>query len=89
MVGRLDDAAAQVADGTQHARRERNAMALEAWATIEGLSTWRRAVICCARRDRIPAAPAGQRDPLDMIRIFILAQVAAHTVAKVVAADGQ
>ncbi len=29
VVGRLDDAAAQVAEGTEHARRERNAMALD------------------------------------------------------------
>ena len=32
VVGRLDDAAAQVADGTEQARREGNAMALEIWA---------------------------------------------------------
>jgi hypothetical protein len=38
LVGRLDDAAAQVADGTQQARREHNAMALDIWATIDGLS---------------------------------------------------
>ena len=32
VVGRLDDAAAQVANGTEQARRERNAMALDIWA---------------------------------------------------------
>ena len=31
VVGRLDDAAAQVADGTEQARREGNAMALDMW----------------------------------------------------------
>ena len=37
MVGRLDDAAAQVADGIEQARREGNAMALDTWATIDGM----------------------------------------------------
>jgi hypothetical protein len=37
MVGRLDDAAAQVADGIEHARREGSAMALDTWATIDGM----------------------------------------------------
>ena len=37
MVGRLDDAAAQVADGTAQARREGNAMALDMWATMDGV----------------------------------------------------
>ena len=36
VVGRLDDAAARVADGTAQARREGNAMALDIWATIDG-----------------------------------------------------
>ena len=36
VVGRLDDAAAQVADGIEQARRERNAMALDIWADIDG-----------------------------------------------------
>ena len=35
VVGRLDDAAAQVADGIEQARRERNAMALDIWADID------------------------------------------------------
>ncbi len=33
VVGRLDDAAAQIADGTEQARRAGNAMALGIWAT--------------------------------------------------------
>src|SRR6202008_3720674 len=36
MVGRLDEAAAQVADGIEQARRAGNAMALDIWATIDG-----------------------------------------------------
>lgn len=35
VVGRLDDAAAQVADGTEQPRREGNAMAVDLWATID------------------------------------------------------
>ena len=37
VVGRLDDAAAQVADGTEQARREGNAMALDIWVAIDGM----------------------------------------------------
>ncbi|MDT5084166.1 MAG: hypothetical protein QOJ61_1209, partial [Mycobacterium sp.] len=35
LVGRLDDAAAQVADGIEQARREGNAMALDIWVTMD------------------------------------------------------
>ena len=62
VVGRLDDAAAQVADGTEQARREGNAMALDMWATIDGvvhLAAGR--LSSCPRRDRIPAAPRTDR----------------------------
>ena len=62
VVGRLDDAAAQVADGTAQARREGNAMALDIWATMDGVCPpGCGPVVCCARRDRIPAAPAADR----------------------------
>src|SRR6478672_389762 len=37
VVGRLDDAAAQVAEGIAQARREGNAMALDIWATNDGV----------------------------------------------------
>ena len=37
MVGRSDDAAAQIADGIAQARSEGNAMALDLWATISGI----------------------------------------------------
>ena len=62
VVGRLDDAAAQVADGTEQARREGNAMALDIWATFDGRCPLDCGpVVCCARRDRIPAAPTADR----------------------------
>src|SRR5271156_1823599 len=76
VVGRLDDAAAQVADGTEQARREGNAMALDIWATMEGV------VHLTAGRLSAARLPPPQRTvvtELDMIRIVILAEVAART----------
>ncbi len=64
VVGRLDDAAAQIADGTEQARRERNAMALDIWAEIDGWSTSPRAG-CLLRAPRLnPCRPhSGQARP--------------------------
>jgi DNA-binding CsgD family transcriptional regulator len=81
VVGRLDDATAQVADGTAQARREGNAMALDMWATIDGvvhltagrLSAARAATESLSRPER-----TGATEP-DMIRIVILAEVAVRT----------
>jgi DNA-binding CsgD family transcriptional regulator len=81
VVGRLDDAAAQVADGTQQARRERNAMALAIWATIDGmvhLAAGRLSAARAATESLPPPQPTGVTEP-DMIRIVILAEVAART----------
>jgi DNA-binding CsgD family transcriptional regulator len=81
VVGRLDDAAAQVAEGTEQARREGNAMALETWATWDGvvhLSAGR----LSAARAALESLPPPQRTgvtELDMIRMVILAEVAART----------
>ena len=62
VVGRLDDAAAQVADGTEQARRERNAMALDIWARLRRVGPPRCGpVVCRSRRDRIPAAPTARQ----------------------------
>ena len=80
-VGRLDDAAAQIADGTEQARREGNAMALDIWATIDGvvhlaagrLSAARAAIESLPRPER-----TGVTEP-DMIRMVILTEVAART----------
>ena len=64
VVGRLDDAAAQVADGIEQARREGNAMALAIWATDDGVVHLTAGRLSAARAaDRIPAAPtADSRD---------------------------
>ena len=81
VVGRLDDAAAQVAEGIRQARRERNAMALDMWATLDGmvhiaagrLSAARAATESLPRPER-----TGASEP-DMARMVILAEVAERT----------
>jgi DNA-binding CsgD family transcriptional regulator len=81
VVGRLDDAAAQVADGIEQARREGNAMALAIWATIDGvvhLSAGRLSAARAAAESVPPPQRAGVTE-LDMLRMVILAEVAART----------
>ena len=81
VVGRLDDAAAQVADGTEQARREGNAMALDMWATIDGvvhLAAGRLSAARAATESLPPPQRTGVTEP-DMIRMVILAEVAART----------
>jgi DNA-binding CsgD family transcriptional regulator len=81
VVGRLDDAAARVADGIEQARREGNAMALAIWATDDGvvhLSAGR----LSAARAAIESLPPPQRTAVsepDMMRMVILTEVAART----------
>jgi DNA-binding CsgD family transcriptional regulator len=78
VVGRLDDAAAQVADGIEQARREGNAMALDIWATLDGvvhltagrLSAARAATESLPRPER-----TGATEP-EMLRMVVLAEVA-------------
>ena len=80
-VGRLDDAAAQVADGTGQARREGNAMALDIWATIDGLvhlTAGRLSAARAAAESVPPPARTGMSEPY-MIRMVILAEVAVRT----------
>ena len=81
VVGRLDDAAAQVADGTEQARREGNAMALAMWAPVDGLvhlAAGRLSAARAAAESLPPPQPTGVTE-LDMIRMVILAEVAART----------
>ena len=81
VVGRLDDAAAQVADGTEQARREGNAMALDIWATIDGVVHLAAGRLSAARAatESLPPPQRTGVTPLDMIRMVILAEVAART----------
>jgi DNA-binding CsgD family transcriptional regulator len=80
-VGRLDDAAAQVADGTEQARRAGNAMARDIWAALDGLvhlAAGRLSAARAATESLPPPQRPGTTEP-DMIRIVILGEVAART----------
>jgi DNA-binding CsgD family transcriptional regulator len=80
-VGRLDDAAAQVADGIEQVRRERDAMALDLWTMIDGLvhmSAGRLSAARAAAESLPPPQGIGLAEP-GMIRMVILAEVAATT----------
>ena len=79
--GRLDDAAAHVADETEHARREGNAMALDIWATIAGVVHLTGARLSAARAAAESLAPPTRTGVTerDMIRSVILAEVAVRT----------
>jgi DNA-binding CsgD family transcriptional regulator len=80
VVGRLDEAAAQVADGTEQARREGNAMALTIWAGIDGLVHLAAGRLSAARA-AVESLPPPQRTgvtELDVVRMVILAEVAAR-----------
>jgi DNA-binding CsgD family transcriptional regulator len=81
VVGRLDDAAAQVAEGTQQARREGNAMALDIWATWDGVVHLIAGRLSAARAaaESLPRPQRTAVTELDMIRTVILAEVAART----------
>jgi len=81
VVGRLDEAAAQVAEGTERARREGNAMALDLWAVVVGLvhlAAGRLSAARAAVESLPPPQPTGATDT-DVLRMMILAEVAAHT----------
>jgi DNA-binding CsgD family transcriptional regulator len=81
VVGRLDEAAAQVADGTQQARREHNAMALDMWATMDGgvhLAAGRLSAARAATESLAPPQRKGVSEQ-DMVRTAVLAEVAVRT----------
>src|ERR1700720_1022440 len=80
-VGRLDDAAAQVADGTEQARREGNAMALGIWATVDGVVHLTAGRLSAARAatESLPPPQRTAVTELDMMRMVILAEVAVRT----------
>jgi DNA-binding CsgD family transcriptional regulator len=81
VVGRLDDAAAQVADGIAQASREGNAMGLDIWATIDGVVHLAAGRLSAARAasESLPPPQRTGVTPLDMIRMVILAEVAVRT----------
>ena len=81
VVGRLDDAAAQVAEVIAHARREHNAMAVDMWATMDGVVHLAAGRLSAART-ATESLPPPQRTGVseqDMVRTVILAEVAVRT----------
>jgi DNA-binding CsgD family transcriptional regulator len=81
VVGRLDDAAAQAADGTEQARRERNAMAFDIWAKMDGVVHFAAGRLSATRAatESLPPPQRTGATELDMVRTVILAEVAART----------
>ena len=81
VVGRLDDAGRQVADGIGQARLEGNAMALNMWTVIGGIVHLAAGRLSAARdaAEPLPSPqPTGASEP-DILRTVILAKVAVHT----------
>jgi DNA-binding CsgD family transcriptional regulator len=81
VVGRLDDATARVTGGIEQARREGNAMALAMWAVFSGLVHLAAGRLSAARdatESLPPPQPTGATEH-DVLRMVILAEVAAHT----------
>jgi len=81
VVGRLDDAAARVADGTEQARREHNAMALDMWTLIDGIVHLAAGRLSAARAatESLPPPQRTGATVWDMVRTVILAEVAVRT----------
>jgi DNA-binding CsgD family transcriptional regulator len=80
-VGRLDDAAEHVAAHTERARQERNAMALDIWATIDGTVHLAAGRLVAARTavESLPPPDQTGATELDMVRVAILIEVALRT----------
>lgn len=81
VVGRLNEAANQVAVGMQRARQERNVLAMDVWATIDGavhLAAGRLAEARAAVEALPPPEPSDATE-LDLLRLGVLAQVAVST----------
>jgi DNA-binding CsgD family transcriptional regulator len=81
VVGRLDDAAARVADGIEQVGRQGNAMARDMWTLIDGVVHLAAGRLSAARA-AIESLPPPQRTAVtepDMIRMVVLAEVAAYT----------
>jgi DNA-binding CsgD family transcriptional regulator len=80
-VGRLDEAAAQVAAGMERVRRERDAMTLDLWTMIDGLvhmAAGRLSAARAAAESLPPPQRTGVAEP-GIIRMVILAEVAVST----------
>ena len=80
-AGRLEDAATRVADGTEQARREGNAMALDIWATFGGIVHLAAGRLSAARAaaESLPPPQSRRATDPDVVRMLILAEVAVRT----------
>jgi DNA-binding CsgD family transcriptional regulator len=81
VVGRSDDAAVQIADGTARARQEGSAMALDLWATIDGIVHLNAGRLSAARAaaESVPTPARTGAGELNMMRMVILSDVAVRT----------
>ncbi|QRY46099.1 AAA family ATPase [Mycolicibacterium boenickei] len=81
VVGRLDEAADQVATGIERARQERNTLASDVWETIDGMVHLAAGRLSEARDAAEPLTLPERDDAteLDLVRIGVLAQVAVST----------
>ena len=79
-VGRSEEAAVLVAEGTEKAQRERNAMALPIWATMGAMVHLAAGRLSSARAtvEALPRRELGGATEVKMNRMLILAEVAVH-----------
>ncbi|OBG96067.1 LuxR family transcriptional regulator, partial [Mycobacterium sp. E3251] len=80
VVGRLDEAAVEIENGIEQARRERNAMALDIWTNIAAWVHLAAGRLSAARAEieSLPRPQLTSATDLDMIRTAHLAEVAVH-----------
>jgi DNA-binding NarL/FixJ family response regulator len=81
LVGRLDDAAGRVGEGIEHGRRTRNVLELNTWAATDGLIHLAAGRLSAARAtvEPLPAPEQTGATELDVLRMVVLAEVAART----------
>jgi ATP/maltotriose-dependent transcriptional regulator MalT len=80
-TGSLKEAWAQVAEGTEKAHRERNAMALPGWTHLGGMVHAAAGRLAAAREtiEALPRREWANRTEVNIERILVLAEVAART----------
>ncbi|OBJ09098.1 LuxR family transcriptional regulator [Mycobacterium sp. 1245499.0] len=81
VVGRLEDAAVLVADGTETSQKERDGMALHIWALMAGVVEAAAGRLSAARvtTERLPKPERPGSTFVNAMRLFTLAEVAART----------
>ncbi|OMC23055.1 helix-turn-helix transcriptional regulator [Mycobacterium colombiense] len=81
VVGRLEDAAALVATGTETSQRERDGMALHIWALMAGVVQAAAGRLSAARvtTEQLPTPERPGSTFVNAMRMFTLAEVAART----------